>query len=150
MTFRSRQWRVTAESVGTPFPIEPSSWHLIVGGLYRYVRNPMHLAFVAAIIGQALSSPLERGGPYPICTGRSHDRSEADVAHSRQIGAGSGGAGPAGHGHQQDGGDREAGQRSDRRRCPATGRQPTSPCVTCTSSSKPSTDRRAPCRCLGC
>lgn len=60
MTSRSRKWRVTTEGVGTPFPTERSSWHLIVGGPYRYVRNPMYLAFVAAIIGQALllSSPV--------------------------------------------------------------------------------------------
>jgi hypothetical protein len=45
---------VTAEGVGTSFPTEPFFRHLIVGGLYRYVRNPTHLAFVAAIIGQAL------------------------------------------------------------------------------------------------
>ena len=48
------QVAVTAEGVGTPFPTEPSSPHLLVGGLYRYVRNPMYLALVAAIIGQAL------------------------------------------------------------------------------------------------
>lgn len=54
MTSRSRKWRVTAEGVGTPFPTEPFFRHLIVGGLYRYVRNSTHLAFVAAISGQAL------------------------------------------------------------------------------------------------
>ena len=45
---------MAAEGVGPPFPAEPSSPHLIVGGLYRDVRNPMYLAFAAAIIGQAL------------------------------------------------------------------------------------------------
>jgi Phospholipid methyltransferase len=45
-------WR--PEGVGTPFPAEPSSPHLIVGCLYRNVRNPMYPAFVPAIIGQAL------------------------------------------------------------------------------------------------
>ena len=45
---------MAAGGVGTPFPAEPSSPHLIVGGLYRDVRNPMYLAFVPAIIGQAL------------------------------------------------------------------------------------------------
>ena len=27
---------------------------LVIGGTYRYVRNPMYIAVVAAIIGQAL------------------------------------------------------------------------------------------------
>src|SRR5215467_12549958 len=41
------------EGVGTPAPVAPTE-HLVVGGLYRYVRNPMYLAVAAAIIGQAL------------------------------------------------------------------------------------------------
>ncbi len=34
--------------------------HLVTGGLYRYVRNPMYLALEAAIVGQAalLSQPV--------------------------------------------------------------------------------------------
>jgi protein-S-isoprenylcysteine O-methyltransferase Ste14 len=28
--------------------------HLVVGGLYRHIRNPMYLAVVASIVGQAL------------------------------------------------------------------------------------------------
>ena len=28
--------------------------HLVVGGLYRYVRNPMYLAVVAGVLGQAM------------------------------------------------------------------------------------------------
>ena len=31
-----------------------TSQHLIVGGVYRYVRNPIYLAAAVAIIGQAL------------------------------------------------------------------------------------------------
>ena len=54
MTPGSRKWRAAAGSVGTPFPAEPSSPHLIVGGPYRDVRNPMYPALVPAIIGQAL------------------------------------------------------------------------------------------------
>lgn len=41
------------EGVGTPAPVAPTS-HLVVGGLYRYVRNPMYLAVTATIVGQAL------------------------------------------------------------------------------------------------
>jgi protein-S-isoprenylcysteine O-methyltransferase Ste14 len=44
--------RFVREGVGTPAPIAPTE-HLVVGGLYRYVRNPMYLAVVAAIVGQA-------------------------------------------------------------------------------------------------
>ena len=47
--------RFPAEGTGLPFPTNPpSSRQVIVGGPYRYVRNPMYVAFIAAIIGQAL------------------------------------------------------------------------------------------------
>jgi protein-S-isoprenylcysteine O-methyltransferase Ste14 len=42
-----------AEGVGTPAPVAPTR-HLVVGGLYRYVRNPMYLAVGATIVGQTL------------------------------------------------------------------------------------------------
>jgi protein-S-isoprenylcysteine O-methyltransferase Ste14 len=45
--------RFVAEGAGTPAPVAPTQ-HLVVGGLYRYVRNPMYLAVVATIVGQAL------------------------------------------------------------------------------------------------
>ena len=45
--------RFVTEGLGTPAPVAPTE-HLVVGGLYRYVRNPMYLAVVAAILGQAL------------------------------------------------------------------------------------------------
>jgi protein-S-isoprenylcysteine O-methyltransferase Ste14 len=45
--------RFVIEGVGTPAPVAPTR-HLVVGGLYRYVRNPMYIAVVAAIVGQAL------------------------------------------------------------------------------------------------
>jgi protein-S-isoprenylcysteine O-methyltransferase Ste14 len=45
--------RFAADGVGTPAPIAPTQM-LVVGGLYRYVRNPMYLAVIAVIIGQAL------------------------------------------------------------------------------------------------
>ena len=45
--------RFVAEGLGTPAPVAPTA-HLVVGGLYRYVRNPMYLAVTAAIVGQAL------------------------------------------------------------------------------------------------
>jgi protein-S-isoprenylcysteine O-methyltransferase Ste14 len=45
--------RFVVEGVGTPAPIAPTQ-QLVVGGLYRYVRNPMYLAVAATIVGQAL------------------------------------------------------------------------------------------------
>ncbi len=41
------------EGLGTPAPVAPTA-RLVVGGLYRYVRNPMYLAVTATIVGQAL------------------------------------------------------------------------------------------------
>lgn len=45
--------RFVVEGVGTPAPIAPPQ-HLVVGGFYRYVRNPIYLALVLAISGQSL------------------------------------------------------------------------------------------------
>jgi protein-S-isoprenylcysteine O-methyltransferase Ste14 len=44
--------RFVVEGLGTPFPGAPTK-NLVVGGLYRYVRNPMYLAVIAIILGQA-------------------------------------------------------------------------------------------------
>ena len=44
--------RFVKEGLGTPAPIAPTEF-LVRGGLYRYVRNPMYLAVVSAIVGQA-------------------------------------------------------------------------------------------------
>jgi protein-S-isoprenylcysteine O-methyltransferase Ste14 len=46
--------RFVVEGLGTPAPAAPPE-HLVVGGLYRYVRNPMYIAVVAIIVGQALA-----------------------------------------------------------------------------------------------
>jgi protein-S-isoprenylcysteine O-methyltransferase Ste14 len=45
--------RFAVEGLGTPAPVAPTQ-RLVVGGLYRYVRNPMYLAVAAVIVGQAL------------------------------------------------------------------------------------------------
>ena len=45
--------RFVTEGLGTPAPVAPTE-RLVVGGLYRYVRNPMYLAVLASIAGQAL------------------------------------------------------------------------------------------------
>jgi protein-S-isoprenylcysteine O-methyltransferase Ste14 len=45
--------RFVVEGIGTPAPVAPTE-NLVVGGLYRHVRNPMYLAVGATIVGQAL------------------------------------------------------------------------------------------------
>ena len=44
--------RFVREGRGTPAPVAPTK-ALVVGGVYRYVRNPTYLAVLAAIVGQA-------------------------------------------------------------------------------------------------
>ncbi|RNM16150.1 methyltransferase family protein [Nocardioides pocheonensis] len=41
------------EGRGTPAPVAPTE-ELVVGGLYRWVRNPMYLGVAGAIAGQAV------------------------------------------------------------------------------------------------
>jgi protein-S-isoprenylcysteine O-methyltransferase Ste14 len=45
--------RFVVEGLGTPAPIAAPE-RLVVGGLYRYVRNPMYVAVLTIIVGQAL------------------------------------------------------------------------------------------------
>ena len=45
--------RFALQGLGTPAPVFPTR-HLVVTGLYRYVRNPMYVAVVSVILGQAL------------------------------------------------------------------------------------------------
>ena len=45
--------RFVREGRGTPAPVAPTE-RLVVGGLYRHVRNPMYVAVVGAVMGQAL------------------------------------------------------------------------------------------------
>ena len=44
--------RFVIDGIGTPAPVAPPE-HLVVGGLYRHLRNPMYVAVAATIIGQA-------------------------------------------------------------------------------------------------
>lgn len=46
-------WRFAVEGLGTAAPVAPPE-RLVVGGLYRFVRNPMYIAVEAIILGQAL------------------------------------------------------------------------------------------------
>ncbi len=43
--------RFVVEGIGTPAPVAPTQ-KLVVGGLYRYVRNVMYLAVGATILGR--------------------------------------------------------------------------------------------------
>src|SRR5438477_10892819 len=45
--------RFALQGLGTPAPVFPTK-HLVVTGLYRFVRNPMYVAVVSVIIGQGL------------------------------------------------------------------------------------------------
>src|SRR5215212_2865454 len=45
--------RFVVEGFGTPAPVAAPE-RLVVGGVYRYVRNPMSVAVLAAIVRQAL------------------------------------------------------------------------------------------------
>jgi protein-S-isoprenylcysteine O-methyltransferase Ste14 len=45
--------RFVVEGFGTPAPVAAPE-HLVIGGGYRYVRNPMYVAVLTAIVGQSL------------------------------------------------------------------------------------------------
>jgi protein-S-isoprenylcysteine O-methyltransferase Ste14 len=45
--------RFALDGLGTPAPVAPTR-RLVVSGLYRFVRNPMYVGVLAAILGQAL------------------------------------------------------------------------------------------------
>jgi protein-S-isoprenylcysteine O-methyltransferase Ste14 len=57
--------RFAVQGLGTPAPVFPTR-HLVVTGLYCYVRNPMYVAVASTVFGQALLlgnvSLLEYGG----------------------------------------------------------------------------------------
>lgn len=60
--------RFAIQGLGTPAPPLPTT-HLVVSGLYRYVRNPMYVAVAAVIFGQGLlfgSLPLLTYGVF-VC-----------------------------------------------------------------------------------
>lgn len=45
--------RFALDGGGTPAPVAPTA-RLVVSGAYRFVRNPMYVAVVSIIVGQAL------------------------------------------------------------------------------------------------
>ena len=45
--------RFVREGSGTPAPVAPTD-RLVIGGLFRFVRNPMYLAVVTILLGQCV------------------------------------------------------------------------------------------------
>lgn len=45
--------RFAVQGLGTPAPVFPTR-HLVVTGLYRFVRNPMYVGVASTILGQSL------------------------------------------------------------------------------------------------
>jgi len=81
--------RFVAEGHGTPAPAAPTE-RLVIGGFYRYVRNPMYLAVVAAITGQglALGQPILLGYAAAVwVTTAAFARWYEEPALARQFGA---------------------------------------------------------------
>jgi protein-S-isoprenylcysteine O-methyltransferase Ste14 len=82
-------WRFVQEGAGTPAPVAPPE-HLVVGGLYRHVRNPMYLAVLAAVFGQALllgSGRLAAYGVAVLAALSAFVRCYEEPALSRRFGA---------------------------------------------------------------
>lgn len=46
-------FRFAWHGLGTAAPIAPTKY-LVINGLYRYVRNPMYLAVISLVLGQAI------------------------------------------------------------------------------------------------
>ena len=63
-------WDFAVYGRGTPAPVAPTE-HLVVGGLYRYVRNPMYVGVLLVVAGWALffRSPrvLGHGAVVALC-----------------------------------------------------------------------------------
>ena len=47
-------YKFATAGLGTPLPAAPTT-HLVISGPHRFVRNPMYIAVVAIILGQALT-----------------------------------------------------------------------------------------------
>jgi protein-S-isoprenylcysteine O-methyltransferase Ste14 len=58
--------RFAIQGLGTPAPVMPTK-HLVVTGLYRYVRNPMYVGVFSAIVGQALLFANFKVLVYGVC-----------------------------------------------------------------------------------
>ena len=59
--------RFVTEGRGTPAPLAPTE-QLVVGGLYRFVRNPMYVAVASMIAGRRCSSAARGWWPGSSCS----------------------------------------------------------------------------------
>jgi len=50
-------WDFAWRGRGTPAPFDPPR-HLVIAGLYRYVRNPMYVGMGIFLVGEALLLPM--------------------------------------------------------------------------------------------
>src|SRR3954468_24491459 len=87
--------RFVREGRGTPAPLAPTE-RLVVGGLYRYVRNPMYLGVATTIVGQALLlarpilalyAAMSRWSPRSCASTRSRRCSISSAPSARPTGA---------------------------------------------------------------
>lgn len=60
--------RFVVNGLGTPAPVAPCQ-HLVVAGLYGHVRNPMYLAVLTIVLGQALARGSATVGLYAAILG---------------------------------------------------------------------------------
>ena len=60
-------WHFTVSGRGTPAPIDPTE-ALVVQGPYRWVRNPMYVAVVTVLLGEALFFGARVLLVYAACT----------------------------------------------------------------------------------
>lgn len=58
--------RFALQGIGTPAPLFPTE-RLVITGSYRYVRNPMYIAVVSLVLGQALLFGDVRVLAYGLC-----------------------------------------------------------------------------------
>ena len=58
-------WEFAWNGRGTPAPFDPPR-RLVIHGLYRFVRNPMYVGMVMALIGLAFALPMIRSEMYVV------------------------------------------------------------------------------------
>jgi protein-S-isoprenylcysteine O-methyltransferase Ste14 len=80
-------FRFATEGTGIPFPAGPTSRQLTTGGPYRYVRNPLYLAIVMAVTGQALLSAARCSWSTRPCCSPPSPRSSTGMRSRRWPGA---------------------------------------------------------------
>ena len=59
-------WDFATAGGGTPAPIDPPK-HLVIRGLYKYVRNPMYVGVLSVILGWAILFMSSGLAIYGVC-----------------------------------------------------------------------------------